>query len=138
MKDKYVRFNFSYPHYQVEKFNGTKGYVEMKDDMVGIYCQDSDTYVFDEVNGVKPEFIAGLLLNLRSCGKTIFRDGVFEDFQDDDDRKICERLEMRLFTAKSQIDVNVAKMFFEAAQIDRLSIKASLMRLQIINHSPSL
>ena|SRR5688572_10696333 len=129
MKDKYVRFSKSYPHYQVEKFNGTKGLVEMTPEMVGIYKQETDTYVFPEVNGVIPEFIAKLLLSLKEVGKTIFMDGHFEKFNDEEDKKLCERFEIRLFTAKSQIDVDVARMYFEAAQIDRLSIKASVMRL---------
>jgi len=101
----------------------------MTPEMVGIYKQETDTYVFPEVNGVIPEFIAKLLLSLKEVGKTIFMDGHFEKFNDEEDKKLCERFEIRLFTAKSQIDVDVARMYFEAAQIDRLSIKASVMRL---------
>lgn len=129
MKDKYVRFTKPYPHYQVAKFNGTKGYVDMTPEMVGIYNESTDTYVFPEVNGVIPEFISKLLISVRSIGFTVFMYSCTDTFHDDDDRKIWERFEIRLFTAKSQIDIDVAKMYFEAAQIDRLSIKASLMRL---------
>jgi hypothetical protein len=129
MKDKYVKFSKPYPHYQVAKFNGTKGLIEMTTEMVGVYQPNSNTYRFPEVNNVIPEFIAELLLGLKKIGRTIFMDGQFEKFNDEDDKAICERFEARLFIAKNQIDVDVAKLYFVAAQQDRLLIKASVQRL---------
>lgn len=132
MKDKYVRFNSEYPHYQVEKFNGTKGYVDMTPKMVGVLNVEKGTYVFDEVNGVIPEFISGLLTNLRDCGKTIFMDSDLSDsYHDEDDLKLKERFEKRLFTATSKLDVAVAERFYIAGQIDRLSIKETIMRMKL-------
>jgi hypothetical protein len=100
----------------------------MTPEMVGVYMLETDTYVFPEVNGVIPEFIAGLLLSLKTCGKTIFMDGFFERFNDEYDKNISERFEQRIFLAKSQIDIDVAQIYYEAAQIDRLSIKKTLMK----------
>lgn len=129
MKDKYVRFNSEHPHYQIDKFNGTKGYVNMTPDMVGTLNPEKGTYVFDEVNGVIPEFIAGLLTNIRSCGKTIFMDSVLSDkYHDEDDLRLKERFEKRLFTAKSQLDISIAERYYVAGQIDRLSIKETMLR----------
>lgn len=134
MKDKYVRFNSEYPHYQIDKFNGTKGYVDMTPDMVGVLNVEKGTYVFDEVNGVIPEFISGLLTNLRDCGKTIFMDSDLSDsYHDEDDRKLKERFEKRLFTAKSSLDIDIAEMYYVAGQIDRLSIKETMMRMGFYN-----
>lgn len=131
---KYVRFLTQYPHYQVDKFNGTKGNCEMMPNNIGVFKEATKTYVFKPVKDpytkeyLTPEFIEGLLLQVE--GKMVeFYGSHFTVMNDQDEKEITERFEVRLIKATSQIDVNMAKMYYEAAQINRLSIKHSLAKL---------
>jgi hypothetical protein len=149
MKDKYVRFIESFEFCQIPKFNGASGNVTIGPDNVGIYNPETTMYEFEETEGlmlhetwrksehlaggetkkcmIKPTIFADLLLPLRDK-KVKFFDSICDDYADDEDKKLWERFEIRLFTAKSQIDIDVAKLYFNAGQVDRLSIKATMLQ----------
>jgi hypothetical protein len=153
MKDKYVRFIDAFEHCQIQKFNGTSGIVTIEPDNVGVYNCENDMYEFKETEGlmlhekgergctitygkyekelIKPAIFSGLINPLKDK-KVKFFDSICDMFSDEDDKRLWEDFEIRLFTAKSQIDVSMAKLYFNAGQIDRLEIKQSLMRLKSI------
>jgi hypothetical protein len=149
MKDKYVKFIEPFEFCQIPKFNGTSGNVTIGPDNVGIYNPETTMYEFEETEGVmlqetwrksehlaggkskkcmiKPTIFSDLLLPLRDR-KVKFFDSICDDYADEEDKKLWERFEIRLFTAKSQIDIDVAKLYFNAGQVDRLSIKATMLQ----------
>ena len=128
---KYAMFTTEFPHYQIAKFNGTKGHCTMKNGDVGIYDEKSDTYIFEERNGIVPQFISGLFCN--RSGVPIFIklfDSIHKGkFYDDQHQEHVERLDIRLIKAKSQIDLDWAWIAFYAAEENRLSIKLSVHKL---------
>lgn len=51
-------------------------------------------------------------------------------FPDTDSRDNWDRFELRMMTAKSQIDIHVAKLYYYAAELNRVEIKRSLKQLE--------
>lgn len=131
-KDKYAIIIKDFTHFQIEKFNGTKGYPLMTTNNIGVFNEETGRYDFKEekctISGkkVSPSFTSELILHATHLFKTI--DSFLQMPHDEDEKIITERFEIRLLKAKTQLDVLVAKFFYEAAQIDRLLIKETILK----------
>lgn len=135
MENRYVLFNKPFMHYQISKFNGTSGQVLIDTDNVGILSNGK--YIFKIINGVIPEINEGLLKPHRSACRpdkgplVSFFDSNINALQDSDEQSLIERFELRLLKAQSNIDITWAKLAFAAGQVNRLSIKASILKLKL-------
>lgn len=136
-KNKYAIIVKEFTHSQIPKWNGTTGYPIMTAGNIGILNEETKIYDFKEVDcsvfgeKVVPCFLEDFVLHFTHIFKTV--DSFLPMPHDQEEKNITERFEIRLLKATSQMDVDIAKMYYEAAQIDRLSIKQSLYRLGIIN-----
>lgn len=134
-KDKYAIVLKEFTHSQIPKHNGTKGFPIMTSDNIGLFNEDTGNYDFKETtcsiygNKVVPCFLGEFILHFTHMFKTI--DSFLPMPHDQEEKNITERFEIRILKAKTGIDVSVAKMFYEAAQINRLSIKAAVMKMNL-------
>jgi hypothetical protein len=141
----YARFKKSFSTCQIKKHNGTGGMLTIEPNNIGVFnksfkiMEDSiGTYQFDEVEGTESRwpyeknrivYVLCYELTKNHPDVEFIESKWLHPFVDEDQRENCIRFELRLLKAKTQIDVNVAQMYFQASEIDRLSIKESLMRL---------
>lgn len=134
-RNKYAIVLKEFTHSQILKHNGTKGYPIMTSDNIGLFNEDTGNYGFKETtcsiydNKVTPCFLGEFILHFTNIFKTI--DSFLPMPHDQEEKDITERFEIRLLKAKSGLDISVAKMFYEAAQINRLSIKATVMKMNL-------
>jgi hypothetical protein len=130
-KNKYAIVLKEFPHSQIEKWNGSKGYPIMTADNIGVLNEETGNYDFKTVkchiygNDVTPCFIGEFVLNMPHIFKTT--DSFIDMPHDQHEKEITERFEVRLLKAKSHIDISMAKMYYNTAQIKRLQIKATIM-----------
>lgn len=133
-KNKYVALLKPLPHYQVAKHNGTKGNCIITPDNIGIYDEHRDYYHFKCVKdiysgeNVKPSFMGDFV---RAFPMIFYlKDSFFDRAIDHHDREIKERFEVRIHSAKSPLEIRIAKLYYESAQINRLGIKESVLKLR--------
>lgn len=144
-KNKYALLLKEFTHSQTPNHNGTKGYPIMSMDNIGVLNEETNKYEFKETKcsiygrKVKPCFTSDFVLHFPHIFKTV--DSGFDIAHDQEDKSIKERFEIRIFKSKFDLDLKVAELFYVAAQINRLSIKESIIKLNLysrqylFNHS---